>query len=117
MNPLCDMHLPTSVPMKQIEGRTTFSGRPYGAYPTEFYFNDVYQCEICGRFYHQRLGYVHTPKKDNRDTLICHCEKGVPNQMAIISVSDDDPDLVIMGCVVCGKKSAPIPAKDAIFQH
>ena len=42
MIPLCDMHLPTSVPMKKIEGRTVFRGQPYGPHPTEFYFNDVY---------------------------------------------------------------------------
>lgn len=117
MNPICDMHLPTTVEMKKIPGRTVFHGRPFGPHPTEFYFNDVYQCEACGRFYHPRLGYVHVPSRDNHDTLTCPCESGIPNQMAIVEVADDSLDLLIMACVVCGKKTTPTAIKDAIFSH
>src|SRR5689334_12030212 len=109
MKPICDMHLPTEVVMEKRPGRTTF--KFYAGGPGEFYFEDVYQCGMCGRYYHQKLGYIHAPdQKNNRRTLPCLCQEGHQPQMAISGVGDD-PDIVILGCVVCDKETAPLPIK------
>jgi hypothetical protein len=117
MIPICDMHLPTEVEMTKIPGRTFFRGEPFGLYPKEDSFDDVYECKSCGRYYHQKLGYVHAPdQKNNRTTRRCYCDTEKNGQwMAVVSASDEDR--VLLGCLICGTTVDPVPISEALSSH
>src|SRR5882762_846890 len=111
MMPICDMHLPDEVKMDKIPGRTTFAFQTPLTPPGEFYFDDVYRCASCNRYYHQKLGYTHAPtQQNNRNTPTCRCEENRFHRMAVAKVGDD-PDTVILGCVVCDRLPTQCPSK------